>query len=265
MLLSEVEARFRQQAGALDLFDASAWLGRTPTFPLMPSGTPELIEAVHSRAHINGALVSHWMSSQDCSQESNRLLVREIEGHDNWYATLTLNPLFPQDPQSPGSSHWVWPDQARAARVFPATFQYAMVDWCVGTLCQLLIDRRMPLFVFHTETSFEHLYHIANRYPELRIVLGSQTKKILYHTRMLLPLLEACPNIYLEISNFCSQGLIEYTANTLGPRRLIFGTFAPANDPWAPLGMLLEANISQDAKRAIAGGNIRQIISEVLT
>lgn len=265
MSLSEAEARFRDEARSLDMFDASAWLGSSSAFPLMEEGTPQLVQNVLAGAHINGALVSHWMGSQDCSQESNQVLLREIEGYGNWYATITLNPPFPQDQGSPGLAEWEWPERAKAVRVFPASFRYALVDWCVGTLCELLIDRHLPLFVFHTETSFQELYSLATRYPQLRIVLESQVRKILYHSRMVLALMKACPSVLLEISNYCALGLIEYTVNALGPGRLVFGTFVPANDPLVPLGLLLQADISQDDKRAIAGGTVRQIISEVRT
>lgn len=263
--ISAVEATLRREAESLDLFDAGAWLGCTPLFPLMETGTPQLLEAVHRHAHIKGALVSHWAGTPDCSQESNQLLLRQIQDHDTWYATLTLNPLFPQDTGSPGSPDWVWPERVRAVRVFPATFGFALRDWCVGALCDLLIERCLPLFVFHTETTFEDIHHIACAYPALRIVLETQPKKVLYHARMLLPLLKACPNVHLDLSNTCSQGLVEYTVNALGADRLIFSTFAPANDPLVPLGLLLQADITQEDKQAIAGGTIRRIISEVRT
>ncbi len=263
MLPSDQETALRVQAQALELFDASSWLGRTPAFPLMQEGTPGLLERVHARSFIRGALVSHWRSAQDCTQETNQLLLRELDGHPDWYATISLQPLFPADPGSPGDPGWIWPERARAVRVFPASFQYSLVDWCVGSLCELLIERRLPLFVLHTETTSQDLHALARRYPELRIVLESQTKKILYHHRMVLPLLQACPNISLEISNCCGHGMIEYTVNAIGAERLIFGTFAPASDPLVPLGMLLQANLSSDDKRAIASGNMRRMIAEV--
>ncbi|MFH1009531.1 MAG: hypothetical protein V1800_18800 [Candidatus Latescibacterota bacterium] len=263
MWIDEATEKLRQEAEALDLFDASSWLGRASDFPLMKEGTPALLAETHQKAYIHGALISHWLGSEDGSQASNQLLLEEIAGHDHWYAILALQPLLPADPGSPGCQDWIWPERTRAVRVFPNTFRYALVDWCVGTLCELLIEKQMPLFVFHTETTFQDLYGIAQRYPDLQIVLESQVRKILYHTRMVLPLLRACPNIALEISNFCGQGMIEYTVNALGPERLLFGTFAPANDPLVPLGMLLQANISEEAKRAIAGSTIRHMISEV--
>ncbi len=260
---SEAEAELRRQAQALDLFDASSWLGRTTAFPLMDEGTPELLERVHKESSIRGALVSHWRSGQDCSQESNRLLLRQIAGHDNWYATLSLQPLFPADPGCPVSPEWAWPDEVRGVRVFPASFNYPLVDWCVGSLCDLLIERHLPLFVLHTETTFQDIYALASRYPRLRIVVESQTRKILYHMRVVLPLMRRCSNVYLETSNLCAQGMIEYIVKNLGADRLIFGTFAPANDPIVPLGMLLQAGISQADKLGIGGGNMRRLIAEV--
>ncbi|MEN6534810.1 MAG: amidohydrolase family protein [Bryobacteraceae bacterium] len=263
MWLSEMEAELRKQAQALNLFDASSWLGRTTALPLMDEGTPELLGRVHKESFIRGALVSHWRAGQDCSQESNRLLLRQIADRDNWYATLSLQPLLPVDPDSPASPKWVWPTKVRAVRVFPSSFQYPLVDWCVGSLCEMLIERRLPLFVLHTETTFQDLYALASRYPKLRIVIESQTRKILYHMRAVLPLMKACPNIHLETSNLCAQGMVEYIVKNLGADRLIFGTFAPANDPIVPLGMLLQADISQADKLAIAGDNMRRLIAKV--
>lgn len=263
MWLSEVEAELRQQAAKLNFFDASAWLGNTPDFPIMREGTPELLGDIQKKSYIDKALVSHWVCGNDSSQGGNRRLLQEIDGHDNWYATITVNPLFPEDPESPGSPEWEWDRKVKAVRIFPSAFKFALVDWCVGSLCEMLIERHLPLFVFHSEADFRDLYQLANRYPELQIIIESQPRKIMYNVRMILPLMKACPNIHLEISNFCTQGMIEYTAKTLGAERLIFGTFAPANDPLVPIGMLLQADIPWDDKLSIAGGNIAGLISEV--
>ena len=263
MRLKETAAQMCGEAESLNLFDASCWLGLSSAFPLMEEGTPELLESVHRKSFVKEALVSHWATSNDSCPAGNRTLLAEIRKHDNWYATITLNPLFPQDPGSPSAAGWTWPKKVKAARVFPAAFHYALTDWCAGSLCELLLKRRLPLFVLHTETTFPDLYQIAKRYPKLQIILESQTRKIIYHMRMVLPLMKECPNVHLEISNCSSQGMIEYIVNNIGSRQLIFGTFAPANDPLVPLGLLLGAGISHKDKSAIAGGNIRRIISEV--
>lgn len=261
--LTQVQSELRKQAASIAWFDASAWLGFTSEFRLMEEGTPELLDKICGTHHIGGALISHWLSEADPSPEVNERLLKAVSVHADWYAALTLQPLYPEDPGSPASSEWVWHEKVKAVRVFPMSYSYPLVDWCVGSLCKLLIERRLPLVVFHTQTSFKDLYQLAQRYPELRIVIESQTRKTLYHHRALLPLMKACPNVFLETSNLCGSDIIEYTVNTLGAERLIFGTFMPALDPLAPMGMILQANIPDEDKRAIAGGNIQRLISEV--
>ena len=263
MSLSQFKTRIAEDIAALDPFDASGWLGRTGEYPLMEDGSPELLHTIYRNAGINGALVSHWHGREYCPADANKLLLESLNGRDKWFATLTVQPLFPADPGLPGSEGWVWPEQARAARVFPASHKYSLVEWCAGSLCEMLVDLQVPLFVMHTETSFEEVYALARRFPELNIVLESQTKKILYHMRMILPLLKACPNVNLEMSNCCSQGMIEYICENIGPSQLVLGTFSPACDPLVPLGLIAQARISEEAKKMIAGGNIRRIIAEV--
>jgi len=261
--LTEVESQLREQMASIEWLDASAWLGRTSEFPLMEEGTPELLDRIHHDRHVCGALVSHWLSERDPSPEVNQRLLCAVSSRADWYAALTLHPLYPEDADSPASPEWVWHEKVKAVRVFPTSYNYPMVDWCVGSLCELLIERRLPLVVFHNQTSFRDLHDLAQVYPELRIVVESQTTKSIYHHRTVLPLMKACPNIFLEISNFCGPDMIKYTVDTLGPERLIFGTFAPAMDPLVPMGMLLQSGLDDEDKRAIAGGNIRRLISEV--
>lgn len=263
MIFSEIETMIREEAARLDLFDASSWLGRSTAFPLMETGTPELLRSVHANAQITGAFISHWSGYSDCSQDGNLRLIEAQDGEEEWYAVLAVNPTYPADPGSPGTGDWAWPERTRGVRVFPATGKYPLTSWCVGPLCKMLLDRGLPMFVFHSELDLRDLHELASAFASLAIVVESHPKKIMYDTRGLLPLMRECPNIRLEISNVCTQGTIEYVVETLGPERLIFGTFAPACDPLVPIGMLVQADISKDAKRLIAGENIRRILREV--
>jgi len=75
--------------------------------------------------------------------------------------------------------------------------------------------------------------------------------------------MKECPNVYLEISNWYGPGLLEYTAENIGSGRMVFGSFMPANDPLVSIGLVLHSRISHSDKKRIAGGNIRELISEV--
>lgn len=249
--------RLQEEISALDIFDAEAWLGKTSFFPLMDEGTPDLLAGLQKRHGIKGALVSHWFLKKYSALESNQYLLKQIAGRPDWQAVITALPLFPEDPWLIDSR------QVKAVRVYPETFRFPLVDWCAGSLCAMLVEKAMPLFVFHTETAFRDIHAIAKKFPELKIIVESQTKKIIYHARTALALMKECPNVRLEISNWYSPGLLEYAAQHIGGHRLIFGSFMPANDPLVTIGLLLNSKLSVADKKKIAGGNIRRIISEV--
>jgi len=154
------------------------------------------------------------------------------------------------------------PAPVRAARIFPRTHNFPLAPWCAGSLCEWLISRRMPLFVWHTETDWTSLHAFAKAFPGLTIVVESQVRKILYHTRPLFALMRDCHNVHLEISNFAGQGCMEYAVREFGAERLIFASFLPMNDPLAPIGMVLDARISEKEMALIAGGNLRRLVGE---
>lgn len=243
MWIDEKETEIRESLDKLDLFDAGAWLGSTPAFPLMERGTPELLERIHGESYIKGALISRWPGSEGES----------FPARESWYAIETALPGQDFNPS----------ERVKAARIFPASMGFSPLEGEARRIFSILTDKKMPLFLMHTEISFSDLDTLAAEHPGLNIVLESQTKKILYHMGTVLPMMQRRPNILLEISNLCNQGIIEYIVKNFGPDRLVFGSFAPASDPLVPAGMILQAGIPEDAKREIAGGNMRRMISEV--
>ena len=138
-----------------------------------------------------------------------------------------------------------------------------MTEWCVGSLCEWLADRRAPLLLWHTEIDWPSLYVLARAFPRLTILVETQTQKILYHTRPLFGLMRDCANVLVELSNFAGAGFIEYAVREFGAARLIFGSFLPAADPLVPIGMVISAEISEEEKTLIAGGNLRRIVEGV--
>ena len=47
-----------------------------------------------------------------------------------------------------------------------------------------------------------------------------------------------------------------------GAERFVFGSFQPMSDPLVPVGMILDADISEAEKAMIAGGNLRALVNE---
>ena len=57
--------------------------------------------------------------------------------------------------------------------------------------------------------------------------------------------------------------MLEYAVRQCGAERFVFGSFQPMSDPLVPVGMILDADISEAEKAMIAGGNLRALVNEV--
>jgi hypothetical protein len=258
--------KYIEQARKLDLFDCGIWLGAPEGFPLAVEKEFEELKKELKDFHIHGGLFSHWRGKTLSAQDGNRILEKKSEYFTkNMYGIWTGLPLYPEPVESgplPGKG-MVHPSM-RGVRIYPASHNYITEEWVIGTLCEWLVEHNLPLFIMHTEISWASLYKLAARFSNLMIILETQTKKILYHTRVLFPLMRECHNIMVETSNFAGQGYIDYVVKEFGARRLLFGSFMPVNDPLVPIGMIIDADIGEKEKSLIASGNIRRIIEGVL-
>jgi predicted TIM-barrel fold metal-dependent hydrolase len=148
----------------------------------------------------------------------------------------------------------------RGVRLFPKTHRFALTPEGVGSLCEWLVKARMPLFLWHVEIDWRELRELATTFARLNIVVETHTQKILYHSETLFDLMRDRGNVLVETSNFVGPGYVEYAVEHFGAERLLFGSFLPVNDPLVPMGMLLDADIPQEAKALIAGGNLRRLV-----
>lgn len=247
----------------LDFFDANMWLGPPEGFPLAEEMGPEALRRTADKVGIKGGLVSHWLAKTVSPQDGNLVLQESASVFPaEWHFIRTGLPLFPEEPGPlPGPD----PDfeRVRGVRLFPKSHRFLLDDFVIGSLFDVMLQARLPLFVWHTELDWAALHSVAGKYPELTIVVETQTQKILYHMRTLLPLMRDRPNVLLETSNLAGQDYLEYGVRTLGPNRFVFGSFLPVFDPLAPIGVILDARMSEEDKKQIAGENLRRIVADV--
>jgi hypothetical protein len=280
----------RKRIEGLSFFDANLWLGTPSFFPLASELQPGAVKDALQEYALQGALVSHWDAVRLSAQEGNQGLIEAgavlpPEVYTVWTGLPTAMPE--QDPlpgpgrggpergrsargrpgsgrPSGGKRGADGPDpRLRGVRLFPKTHQFRLAAWVVGELCEWCIEHQVPLFVWHVEAEWGSLQALAAAFPRLAIVIESQWQKILYHNRDLFSLLASCPNVFLESSNFIGQDNVTAFVRRFGPERLLWGSFLPVNDPYASMGMLLDADISEADKRLVAGGNLRRLIAEV--
>lgn len=266
--LDSIEKAVGEKRAALEslaFFDAELWIGRPLEYHAPTSGTfaAEGVAGYMESRGLRGALLSTTEGLLMSPQDGNGDLL-EADGllPDSVFTVWNGLPLFPAEPgllPLPEKLH----KRCRGIRLFPKSQRFPLEDWVLGSLADWMTDIRLPLFLWHVETDFTDLYRFAKRYPSLPVVLESQWQKILYPLRVVYNLLKGCPNILLEMSNLVLPGAVEYFVREFGAERLVFGSFYPMAEPLTAMGLLIDADISREGMRMIAGDNMRRLIGEV--
>lgn len=247
----------------LHLFDANMWLGKPKGFPLTEELSENGLEEVMNRYNLEEGLVSSWDGATLSSQDGNRALEKASENLPDRVRIIWNGlPLLPRE-QDPLPGFGKPMEKTAGVRLFPKTHRYLLKPWVVGTLCDWCVQFHVPLFLWHVEIEWDWVHDLARAFPDLTIIIESQWQKILYHNRNLYSLMESCSNICLETSNFAGQDFLQHGVKTFGPDRFLFGSFLPMNDPLVSVGMILDADISEEGKQMIAGDNLRNLLKEV--
>ncbi len=125
--------------------------------------------------------------------------------------------------------------------------------------------RRLPV-IFHTDTFSQdkcrpaQLADIAPRFPNAIFIAGHSGNDAIGRAEAIAAA-RACPNVYCETcSTFRQPGAIEELVNGAGAERVLYGSDQPLMDPRPQIGKIITADISDEAKRLVLGGNARRIL-----
>ena len=105
-----------------------------------------------------------------------------------------------------------------------------------------------------------HMADVAPRYPKASFVAG-HSGNCPPLRRQAIAAAKDNPNVYLETcSTFRTPGVIEELVNQAGADRVLFGSDIPLMDPRSQLGKIITAEISDEDKGLVLGGNARRIL-----
>lgn len=147
---------------------------------------------------------------------------------------------------------------ARCVCFYPEKHGTGFDDRVIGKLFKALEKRRLPVAL--REPDLMHTADCAARYPNLPFILHAPP----YRNRMLLPVLEQNPNIYLSLRpNFSPLRGLEVMAERIGAQRLLFATGYPEAEPGAALSFLLLSELGDEDVSLIASGNLARLVDGV--
>lgn len=103
---------------------------------------------------------------------------------------------------------------------------------------------------------------VARDYPDIKWVMGHSGGP--YGSYHAVEIANEIPNIFLDLTlSMCPARQIEFFVKEVGADRVMFGTDNPFIDPRSQIGRICLAEISQEDRIKIMGGNARKYIDFV--
>ena len=125
-------------------------------------------------------------------------------------------------------------------------------------------DSRELVLISHTDdgdfSKPEDLGRAARRFPRARFVSGhsGNVEPARSHA---IGEAKRHPNFYLETcSTYRQPGVIERLVREVGADRVLFGSDQPLMDPRAQLGKIITADLDDEEKRLVMGGNALRLL-----
>ena len=233
--------------------------------PQKPCTSMDGLVAALRRAGAAGGLVRIEAADESGVALGNRLLREDIAASPDdldLYGMYTLLPSYTHEIPSPAEL----PEVLRAGRygalrLAPGKHKYLAKPGVLADYFQMAAARKIPV-VFDTACgiTLEEVYDIMERFPAMTAILSYDN--IWPTERYERPFLAQFPNLRMDLSSMIIDQGIEGLTAEYGGRRLIFGSRFPRMYIGGAMLQLRRAEISEEDKAAIAGGNLIAMIKE---
>jgi len=243
------------------VFDANCMVGKSGApRPDWPDSADETVDALR-RAGIDRALVSDYVSVQYDPVDGAEALGRYVSRHPEFLTGCpTAVPHWTGDAPEPtelldGYLARGW----RALRIYPKTHYFLFHPLVVGPLLEEAQTRRFTVLIDRDQFDWPELIEILENYGRLKLVVCNQGYREL---RTIFALWERFDHLRFETSWMQQFGLYETVVKRFGPGPLVFGSQFPKFEPGAALTPILRADIRDEDRQRILGGNLTEMLAE---
>jgi len=251
---------YRSRKAGLDWLDAHCWIGAGPQGTLRPGTTLDETLALLNRYGIRRAVVAHVLARDYDPATGNRLLLEAIAGRESLWGAAVLAPGLAGPSEFGRELQSLIAGKVRMVRVFPRSHNWSLAEWCCGPWLDVLESRRVPLAVWHTETTWDDVAALCAGHPRLPVIVEGPNRKLLYHNRVYYRLFERFANFHMEIHNLVGYLGLDDMVRRFGSQRLVFGTYVPHQDPNVPMMLVTDGDLSDADRQNIAGGNMQRLM-----
>ncbi len=249
----------------LAFFDCNCSIGRIPHPSVLDNHNVDGLRHEMEIAGIEEALVFHNMARDYSPAKGNAQLIEDIDNTKGLYPAWVVMPHYTGEIPPPDELlRQMENNKVKVVRMYPGKdrHSFSLADWCSGPLLNALADGRVPLMLDIEIVWWETIQAILEKYPSLPVIATNVSYR---HHRFAYPLFEKYPQLHVETSRFFAASAYEDIVGRFGPSPILFGSSMPFLSSSPAVSMLTYADISEQAKAAIAGGTLRHLLEEALS
>jgi predicted TIM-barrel fold metal-dependent hydrolase len=244
---------------SVDCFDCFAGFGVPSKPPARFSASAADLLAELDFCGVQEALVYHAAMVEEAAQVGNALVLNQTRDHPRLHPTWAILP--PQTGELGTVEQFLEAMEAggvRALRAHPEQHKYLLNGLTFGPLLEEMVARKVPLLV---GPEWETLTALLAEFPELRVIVVGHGDW--GDDRYFRPLLDRYPGFHVDISSYHQDHGISDLVSWRGSDRLLYGSGYPEYQMGGALMLVARADIPEEDRAAIAGGNLRRLLGEV--
>lgn len=254
----------------LTFFDCNISMGEWKHPRYGAIATADELERVLDYLQVERALVFHAHAQEGHAPIGNAMLMRELHGHPRLLPSWVLLPHHTGEmPEAQTLVGQMLEQGVKLARLFPGGggHGFSLAPWCADPLLSELAKHRIPVMIDFTlgrrdAPDWNLIYNLCQRHPALPIILtGAGIGRA---SRTFFPLLQACPNLYIELSRYTPFRAVDAICERFGACRLVYGSGLPLVAAGVALTTVTHALVSHEEKSLIASGNLTRLLAEII-
>lgn len=249
----------------MDFFDCNAFIGLpAQKKDYSPAPSAEAILAEMDFSGLLRALVWHIAQFDAAPQLGNELLAQVIHSQPRLTGCWTLLPNQAREfPPFDVFLNAMRQANVTALRTFPLDHHFLLNRVAMGSWLEPIVTHRVPLFLsVELGCSWDIIYALLAEFPDLVCVVCDHG--CWGEDRRFRPLIERYPHVYVDTARYLLDGGIEAFVRDYGFERMLFGSGFPALHFGGMMLAIKHAQISEEAKAAIAGKNLERLLAEVI-
>jgi uncharacterized protein len=243
----------------MEWFDCNVSFGIPTIPPVSFAPTAEGLLEEMDFCGIAEALVCHAATREGSAQRANQFVVAETTGLSRLHPVWAILP--PQTGEIGTVADWLGAmkaHQVQALIACPEKHRYLLNGVTFGPLFEEMSARGLPLIL---QPNWSEVASLLADFPRLTVMVVNHSGW--GQDRFFRPLMQRYERCYIDTASYDLDGGIADLVSWGGPERLLYGSGFPAMQMGASLLTVAQAAISDEAKAAIASGNLRRLLSEV--